>query len=99
MSVLSRVRGLLGGGGPPRPQRLPSPDELTLLSGGLGGPEAELYRGILADNGLRAMVKNLDPISVNYGGMGPPLSCELWVMRKDLRAAREVLAFTDEGEA
>ena len=52
---------------------------------------AQLFRQILEQNGIRAMVKNRDAASAQAGGMGPPWAYELWVLRKDLRRARETL--------
>ncbi len=103
MSMLSRLRSLLGA---PRtgglaadrgaPARLPSPDGLVLLTRPHGEPEAQLLRQILEDNGIRSMVKNRDAVGVDGGGWGPAWAYELWVLRKDLRRAREVLALDDE---
>ena len=76
---------------PAAPRRLPSPDELVLLTGADNEPSAELYRGILADQGVQAMLKRTDPLTVNYGFAGLPGSCELWVLRKDLARARAAL--------
>ena len=73
------------------PSRLPSPDALVLVTRPNGEPEAQLLRQILEQNGVRAMVKNRDAASAQAGGMGPPWAYELWVLRKDLRRARELL--------
>ena len=73
------------------PSRLPSPDALALVTRPSGEPEAQLFRQILEQNGIRAMVKNRDAASAQAGGMGPPSAYELWVLRKDLRRARETL--------
>ncbi|MBF6600817.1 MAG: DUF2007 domain-containing protein [Dehalococcoidia bacterium] len=74
-----------------RPPRLPSPDALVLLCRPQGEPEAELFRGILADNDIRSMVKNRDAVAVDGGGWGAPWKYELWVLRRDLRRAREIV--------
>jgi len=76
---------------PAAPRRLPSPDELVLLTAADNEPMAEFYRGILADQGIRAMLKRTDPLTVNYGFSGLPGSSELWVLRKDFARARAVL--------
>ena len=73
------------------PSRLPSPDALALVTRPNGEPEAQLQREILEQNGIHAMVKNRDSASAQAGGMGPPWAYELWVLRKDLRRARELL--------
>jgi len=101
MSIISRIRDLLS---PPdrdangAPSRLPSPDELVLLMRPEGEPEAEMLRGILASNGIRSLVKNRDALSAQVGGMGPAWAYELWVLRKDLRRAREVVELDDAGD-
>ena len=78
------------------PSRLPSPDALVLVTRPNGEPEAQLFRQLLEQNGVRAMVKNRDAASAQAGGMGPPWAYELWVLRKDLRRARELLDLDDE---
>jgi hypothetical protein len=80
------------------PSRLPSPDALVLLARPNGEPEAQMLRQILEQNGVRAMVKNRDAASAQAGGMGPPWAYELWVLRKDLRRARELLDLDDQAE-
>ena len=81
-----------------RPERLPSPDELVLLTRPQGEPEAQMLRGILEDNGIRSLVKSRDAISVQGGGMGPAWAFELWVLRKDLRRSRELLELDDAAQ-
>jgi hypothetical protein len=97
MGVLQRIRQMLGMETPVlgAPERLPSPDELVLLTRPQGEPEAQLLRGILEDNGIHSMVKNRDPVGVDGGGWGAPWLYELWVVRKDLRRARELLEIGD----
>ena len=73
------------------PTRLPSPDELILLTRPNGEIDAQLSRQLLAHEGIHAMVKNRDPVSAESGGMGPPWAYELWVLRRDLRRAREII--------
>ena|SRR6476661_5496603 len=92
MSIISDLLQRLGGKrSEPSPERLPAPDSLALVNRPQGEPEAQLQREILEDNGIHAMVKNSDPASAGAGGMGPTWAYELWVMRKDLRRARELL--------
>ncbi len=86
--LLDRLRGKPSEAAP---SRLPSPDELALVTRPQGDPEAQLQREILEQNGIRAMVKNRDPASAQAGGIGPAWAYELWVMRKDLRRARDLL--------
>lgn len=92
MGILSRILDRLVGrteGG--APARLPSPDELVLAARPNGEIEAQLLRQMLAAEGVHAMVKNRDAVSAESGGMGPPWAYELWVLRKDLRRAREII--------
>jgi hypothetical protein len=92
MGILSRILDRLVGraeGG--APARLPSPDELALVARPNGEIEAQLLRQMLAAEGVHAMVKNRDAVSAESGGMGPPWAYELWVLRKDLRRAREII--------
>jgi hypothetical protein len=79
------------------PVRLPSPDELVLAARPHGEPEAQLLRQMLAAEGVHAMVKNRDAVSAESGGMGPPWAYELWVLRRDLRRAREIIGVDEAG--
>ena len=97
MSMFSRIIDRLTGRDPHAPARLPSPDELTLLTRPHGEPEAELLKGMLEQEGIRSMVKNRDAISARGSGLGAPWAYELWVLRKDLRRAREIIG-PDEDE-
>lgn len=56
-----------------------------------GELNAQLMRQMLAAEGITAMVKNRDPVSAESGGMGPPWAYELWVLRRDLRRAQEIV--------
>jgi Putative prokaryotic signal transducing protein len=73
------------------PERLPSLDELVLLTRPNGEIDAQLQRQMLAGEGIHAMIKNRDPVSAESGGMGPPWAYELWVLRRDLRRARDIV--------
>jgi hypothetical protein len=57
-----------------------------------------MLREILATEGIVAMVKNRDAVSTQSGGMGPPWAYELWVLRRDLRRARDVIAPLDHAD-
>jgi Putative prokaryotic signal transducing protein len=99
MSIISDLLHRLGGKRPDAsPTRLPSPDELALVARPNGEPDAQLQREILEQNGIRAMVKNRDPASAQAGGMGPTWAYELWVLRKDLRRAHELLDVDPSGD-
>jgi hypothetical protein len=73
------------------PERLPSPDELVLLTSAETEFEASMFRDMLHDAGIEALIKNRDVLTAQSGVMSQPYSQELWVLRKDLRRAREVL--------
>lgn len=91
MSLLSHIMDRLRGETAGAPVRLPSPDALVLLARPHGEGEAQLFRDMLEHEGIRSLIKNLDPVSARAGGMGPPWAYELWVLRRDLRRAREIL--------
>jgi hypothetical protein len=97
MGLLERIRRAFGGD-EGRPGRLPSPDSLALVARPQGEPEAQMMRELLDEHGIRAMVKNRDAVSAQAGGMGPTWAYELWVLRRDLRRAREVLGIDGERE-
>ena len=96
MGVLSRLFERIRHD-PDRPERLPSPDELTLLTRPNGEPEALMLRELLDEHGVRAMIKNRDALSVQAGGAGPSWAYEMWVLRKDLRRAQQLLGLDAEG--
>ena len=89
MNVLSRLFGRLAGDS--APHRLPSPDELVIVVKPNGEAEAQLFRDMLEQEGIRSMIRNNDASSARAGGMGPPWAYDLLVLRKDLRRAREIL--------
>jgi hypothetical protein len=95
MTFISRIIDRIIGRDPDAPERLPSPDSLALLTRPEGEPAAELLRGILEQEGVRSMIKNRDAVSARGGGMGPPWAYELWVLRKDLARAREIIGVED----
>ena len=68
-----------------------------LLTRPNGEIDAQLLRQMLAGEGIHAMVKNRDPVSAESGGMGPPWAYELWVLRRDLRRAREIIGWRSSG--
>ncbi len=98
MGIISRILGLfVAHADDGAPVRLPSPDELVLLSRPNGEIDAQLLRQMLSSEGIHAMVKNRDAVSAESGGMGPPWAYELWVLRRDLRRAREIIGDGDGG--
>jgi len=90
------LRRLFGRRDADAPARLPSPDALVLLMRAASEFEAAIACDQLEAAGITAMVKNLDAVSAQSGVMSQPWSQELWVLRKDVRRAREVLAITEE---
>jgi hypothetical protein len=99
MSIITRIVDFLRGPSDDgRPPRLPSPDALTLLTRPNGEPEAVLLRGILEQQGIHSMIRNRDAATAQSGALGPPWAYELWVLRKDLKRAREALEIEDEAE-
>ncbi len=91
MSIIARIIARFRSGDPGAPSRLPSPDELTLLARPEGEPEALVLQELLQSEGVHAMVRNRDAATARGGSWGPPWAYELWVLRRDLRKAREVL--------
>ena len=68
-----------------------SDDPIVRLATGLLEPEAEMWQELLAKNGIRAMVRNMDVLSVAYGA-SPSNNFDMWVKQSDLERAREILA-------
>ncbi len=97
MGLISGILRLFVRAGAGAPTRLPSPDELALLARPNGEIDAQLMRQMLAHEGIHAMVKNRDPVSAESGGIGPVWAYELWVLRRDLRRAGEIIG-EDESE-
>ena len=91
MGLLSRIRTWFSGSDPDAPARLPSPDELALLARPSGEPEAQMLREMLEARGIVAMVKNRDAFAVTRGAWGGFWAYELWVLRRDLAQAREII--------
>ncbi len=67
-----------------------SDDPVVKLVGALTEPEAEMWRELLADEGIRAIAKNTDPLSVAYQASPGP-NFNLFVKRSDLERARALL--------
>ena len=97
MSIFSELlRRFRGGGDAGHPALLPNPDELVLLGLPDGEPEAQLWRDVLAAEGIRTLVKNTDAATAQFGIPGPAWAYEMWVLRKDLRRARAALGLAGE---
>jgi Putative prokaryotic signal transducing protein len=65
-------------------------DPLVSIVAGLSEPEAEMWRELLENNGIPAMVKNRSALGVIYHVPVTP-DCDLVVKASDQAAAREVL--------
>jgi hypothetical protein len=99
MSVLSWLSDRLFGDGSARegePERLPSPDEVVFLTHAGGEPEALMLRELLGGNDIVALAKNRSVLSAHSPGGGLLGGWELWVLRRDLRRARDLLGIGDE---
>jgi hypothetical protein len=97
MGIVQRIARLFGGRDAEAPERLPSPDELVLLTRPESEPEALMLRELLDEHGVRALIKNLDAATAQSGAAGPSWAYEMWVLRKDLRRARDVLGLGGDG--
>jgi hypothetical protein len=66
-------------------------DPIVKVAAGLSEPEALMYRELLENNGVAAMVKNMNVLSVTreFGSM--PGDFDILVKQSDLGRAREVL--------
>lgn len=66
-------------------------DPIVKVAAGLSEPEALMYRELLENNGVAAMVKNMNALSVTreFGSM--PGDFDILVKQSDLERAREVL--------
>ena len=68
-----------------------SDDPIVKLVGALSEPEAEMWRGLLASNGIVAMVKYAGALG-GYGYRGATTDFEMFVKQSDVERAREILA-------
>ena len=99
MSIASRLKQLLRNSQTDdRPDAAPLPDGLVLLCRPEGEAEAGMFRGHPRTRRHPSLIKNRDPLSARSGGMGPAWAYELWVLRKDLRRARESLSLPTRRE-
>jgi hypothetical protein len=66
-------------------------DPIVKVAAGLSEPEALMYRELLENNGVAAMAKNMNALSVTreFGSM--PGDFDILVKQSDLERAREVL--------
>jgi hypothetical protein len=96
MSLMSRLRSLFGGGDADdaAPERLPSPDEMVVVARPGGEPAALMMQEMLAQHGIRALVRNRDAAAAR--GVGAPWGAEVCVLRRDLKRAQEVIGDEDQ---
>ena len=73
-----------------------SDDEIVRLAAGLLEPEAEMWREILANEGVRSFTKILDPISLSDGG-ATGLNVGIFVKQSDLEQAQIVMGSRMKG--
>ncbi len=102
MSVLSWLSDRLFGAArtdPDAPERLPSPDEVVFLTHAGGEPEALMLRELLGGDNIVALAKNRSVLSAHSPGGGLLGGWELWVLRRDLRRARDLLGIGDESSS
>jgi len=68
-----------------------SDDEIVRVAAGLLEPEAEMWREILANEGVRSFTKVLDPVARSEG-RATGTNVGIFVKQSDLERAREILA-------
>lgn len=68
-----------------------SDDPLVKVAAGMSEPEARMLHELLANNGIKALVKNMNFLSATYQAGSLPFDFDMWVKRSDLERAREIL--------
>lgn len=56
---------------------------------------AHMWAGVLAQEGIRCLLRKTDPLSVAYGATAGPYSVDLMVDDADAERAREVLGLEE----
>jgi len=67
-------------------------DPLVAVAAAISEPEALMWRELLENNGVPAMVKNVNPLSVTQAFPTPFSDYDLYVKQSDLERAEEILA-------
>jgi hypothetical protein len=67
-------------------------DPLVAVAAAISEPEALMWRELLENNGVPAMVKNVNPLSVTQTFPTPFSDYDLYVKKSDLERAEEILA-------
>ncbi len=75
-----------------------SDDPIVKLAAALSETEAQLSRDILEDNGIPAMVKNMNFLTVTHEAGSFGNDHDLFVKQSDLQRARELLSPMRERE-
>ncbi len=68
-----------------------SDDEIVRLASGLLEPEAEMWREILVNEGVRAFTKVLDPVA-RSDGQATGTNVGIFVKQSDLERAQQIVA-------
>ncbi len=75
-----------------------SGDPIVKLTAALSETEAQISRDILQDNGIPAMVKNMNFLTVTHEAGSIGNDYDLFVKQSDLERARELLSPPPEPE-
>ena len=75
-----------------------SGDPIVKLAAALSETEAQMWRGILEDNGIPAMVKNMNFLTVTHEAGSFGNDHDLFVKQSDLARAEEILEAFDSAE-
>ena len=75
-----------------------SGDPIVKLAGALSETEAQMLRDILQDNGVPAMVKNMNFLTVAHEAGSLGNDYDLFVRQSDLERARELLSLQNDSE-
>jgi hypothetical protein len=67
-------------------------DPLAKVASALTEPEAQMWRELLENNGIPAMLKNVNPLSVTQTFPSAFGDFDIYVKQSDLERAEEVLA-------
>jgi hypothetical protein len=72
-----------------------SDDEIVRVATGLMEPEAEMWREVLEQAGIRSFTKTLDAVAISEG-RATGTNVAIFVKQSDLARAEEVLAMLKE---
>jgi len=60
--------------------------------------EARIWQEILRQEGITALIRNVDALSISYVAAPSPYSYELWVLAREASRARELLGLPEAGD-